>query len=321
MEAGVDSLGIVEIRNALNLRVAIEMTPTTIIDYPTITALSTYLADGSDGFCDYQVYVIWRQEAAPDQILRGQVSHHSQSAWSGFASCDCWGNCCTLPLHMLPDLICSGAQWGNWRSHNLHFCHCCHTTYFIRRGVDHRYISTSAFGTMGYRRCAKGLDNCTRSTFWMLSCKCRCIWCRCLLNLEVLSKLASSCLAWSSRPWLMMENKQGGYQKSYEGSSNHILLYISQWSAPKCRRPPPILQDGGNLYGSPTTATTRRLLGGFTIDKASRNPWHKCYSWHWNRWLHINVLSSGSGHLCRYRCILKWYLLSKIHCPFLAFHI
>ena len=48
----MDSLGIVEIRNALNMRVAIEMTPTTIIDYPTITALSTYLADGSDGFCD-----------------------------------------------------------------------------------------------------------------------------------------------------------------------------------------------------------------------------------------------------------------------------
>ena len=48
----MDSLGIVEIRNALNMRVAIEVTPTTVIDYPTITALSTYLADGSDGFCD-----------------------------------------------------------------------------------------------------------------------------------------------------------------------------------------------------------------------------------------------------------------------------
>ena len=48
----MDSLGIVEIRNALNMRVAIEVTPTTIIDYPTIIALSRYLADGSDGFCD-----------------------------------------------------------------------------------------------------------------------------------------------------------------------------------------------------------------------------------------------------------------------------
>ena len=48
----MDSLGIVEIRNALNMRVAMEVTPTTIIDYPTITTLSTYLADGSDCFCD-----------------------------------------------------------------------------------------------------------------------------------------------------------------------------------------------------------------------------------------------------------------------------
>ena len=44
MEAGIDSLGAVELRNALGSQLALELPATLIFDYPTIGALSTYLA-------------------------------------------------------------------------------------------------------------------------------------------------------------------------------------------------------------------------------------------------------------------------------------
>ena len=44
MEAGLDSLGAVELRNALSARFSIELAPTVTFDYPSIAALAGHLA-------------------------------------------------------------------------------------------------------------------------------------------------------------------------------------------------------------------------------------------------------------------------------------
>ena len=44
MEAGLDSLGAVELRNALGARFSIELAPTVTFDYPSIAALAGHLA-------------------------------------------------------------------------------------------------------------------------------------------------------------------------------------------------------------------------------------------------------------------------------------
>ena len=82
----MDSLGIVEIRNALNARVAMDLTPTTIIDYPTVKALSTYLADGSDSLCDTSSVHDMETKGIPGlnalraspltHLMRDLTSHH-----------------------------------------------------------------------------------------------------------------------------------------------------------------------------------------------------------------------------------------------------
>ena len=43
MEAGLDSLGAVELRNALNSRLAVDLPATLILDYPTISSLAENL--------------------------------------------------------------------------------------------------------------------------------------------------------------------------------------------------------------------------------------------------------------------------------------
>ena len=48
MEAGLDSLGAVELRNALSARFG-DLPATLVFDYPTVDALSTYLAAQANG--------------------------------------------------------------------------------------------------------------------------------------------------------------------------------------------------------------------------------------------------------------------------------
>ena len=43
MEAGLDSLGAVELRNALSSRLAVDLPATLILDYPTISSLAEHL--------------------------------------------------------------------------------------------------------------------------------------------------------------------------------------------------------------------------------------------------------------------------------------
>lgn len=44
MEAGLDSLGAVELRNALTTKFSIELPATVTLDFPTITALAEHVA-------------------------------------------------------------------------------------------------------------------------------------------------------------------------------------------------------------------------------------------------------------------------------------
>ena len=47
MEAGLDSIGAVELRNAVGARFGVELPATSTFDYPTLRALGAYLAGRS----------------------------------------------------------------------------------------------------------------------------------------------------------------------------------------------------------------------------------------------------------------------------------
>ena len=58
MEAGLDSLGAVELRAALSAAFGVELPATLTFDYPTISALSRYLAT----FAQPPLLQVYRQE-------------------------------------------------------------------------------------------------------------------------------------------------------------------------------------------------------------------------------------------------------------------
>ena len=45
MEAGLDSLGALDLRNALAAHFAVDLPPTLAMDYPTLRALAAFIAD------------------------------------------------------------------------------------------------------------------------------------------------------------------------------------------------------------------------------------------------------------------------------------
>ena len=71
MEAGLDSLGAVELRNALNIEFGLPLPPTVTMDYPTIATLAQYL-------CTFQLASGTAANAVGSR-MNGLASHLSRS--------------------------------------------------------------------------------------------------------------------------------------------------------------------------------------------------------------------------------------------------
>jgi len=56
MEAGLDSLGAVELRNGLATLFAVELPATVTFDHPTAAALGTYIAGSSLWLCNIVIH-------------------------------------------------------------------------------------------------------------------------------------------------------------------------------------------------------------------------------------------------------------------------
>ena len=79
MEAGLDSLGAVELRNALSSAFAVELPATVTLDYPSIAALSTYITS-------LQPVNLIANTAAP-QVELGQVGRCPHQTQASTALC------------------------------------------------------------------------------------------------------------------------------------------------------------------------------------------------------------------------------------------
>ena len=77
MEAGLDSLGAVDLRNALSAEFGVELPATTTIDYPTLPALATFVAGllprpgSADGEPDQQHSALHAAAASVEVDLDG----------------------------------------------------------------------------------------------------------------------------------------------------------------------------------------------------------------------------------------------------------
>ena len=99
MEAGLDSLGAVELRNSLGTRFGIELGPTATFDYPTVAALAQHVAKliGPAAGAVEQAFDagVWDDgEGAPALQVVGM-----SCAYPGEAPALCWSETCiSLPL-------------------------------------------------------------------------------------------------------------------------------------------------------------------------------------------------------------------------------
>ena len=69
MEAGLDSLGAVELRNALQSRFGVDLPATVTLDHPTIAALAQYMAGlsrGGDVAAEVMSLSSWGSEAGSE---------------------------------------------------------------------------------------------------------------------------------------------------------------------------------------------------------------------------------------------------------------
>ena len=94
MEAGLDSLGAVELRNALSARLGVDLPATLTLDYPTIDALASHLAALHGETRDDPI------EIGTDALIVSQLGSHDLQVRATFLFRQCSCNALNLNLQL-----------------------------------------------------------------------------------------------------------------------------------------------------------------------------------------------------------------------------